>query len=230
MRKKEEIVPRSMRLPLFFTLACNFLAYNGSRLLTAGRFHCNLSNRLDARIPFVPWMVAVYLGCYLFWIVNYVIGCRQKKEEAFRFMSADIFAKFICMICFLVFPTTNIRPMADGGTIWHALVRMVYRLDAPDNLFPSIRCLTSWLCFIAVRKNEAVPRWYRYFSLLFAPLVCVSTLTTKQHVLIDVAGGVLLAEGSYFLVKQSGFARLYERVMSGTVRRREQYEWQFPKD
>lgn len=200
-----------MRLPLFFTLACNFLVYNGSRLITAGRFHYNLSGRFDARIPFVPWTVVIYLGCYLFWIVNYVIGCRQEKEEAFYFISADIFAKFVCLICFIAFPTTNMRPAVEGDGIWNDLMRLVYRLDAADNLFPSIHCLTSWLCFIAVRKNAAVPGWYRRFSLIFALMVCISTLTTKQHVLIDVIGGMALAEAGYFFVKRSGFAKLYER-------------------
>ena len=214
MGKKEGIVPRCMRLPLFFALACNFLVYNGSRLITSGRFHRDLSNQLDARIPFVPWTVVIYLGCYLFWIVNYVIGCRQAREEAFRFISADIFAKFVCLICFIVFPTTNIRPAVEGSSIWDMLVRLVYRLDAPDNLFPSIHCLTSWFCFIAVRKNEAVPGWYKCFSLVFALMVCVSTLTTKQHVLVDVLSGTALAEAGYFLVKWSGFAKLYEKAVS----------------
>ena len=229
MKRKEGIVPRCMRLPLFFTLACNFFVYNGSRLFTRNRFHHDMSSWIDARIPFVPWTAAIYLGCYLFWIANYVIGCRQKKEEAFRFISADIFAKFICLICFLVFPTTNIRPAAEGTGIWNQLMRLIYRLDAADNLFPSVHCLTSWFCFIAVRKNEAVSLWYKYFSLVFALMVCVSTLTTKQHVLFDVIGGAALAEAGYFFVKRSGFAKRYEKIMSGISRRLGQL-WKAPQE
>ncbi len=218
MRKREGIVPRGMRLPLILTLVCNFLVYNGSRLFTAGRVHYNLSVRPDAGIPFVPWTVAIYLGCYLFWIVNYVLGCRQETEEAFCFLGADLFAKLVCLVCFLAVPTTVLRPAVEGSTIWHRLMRLVYRLDAADNLFPSIHCLTSWLCFIAVRKNAAVPGWYKCFSLVFALMVCVSTLTTKQHVLIDVLSGTALAEAGYFFVKRSGFAKTYERIMSRAVR------------
>ena len=50
-------------------------------------------------------------------------------------------------------------------------------------------------------------------------MVCVSTLTTKQHVPIDVLGGTALAEAAYYFVKKSGFAKLYERIVSRIARR-----------
>lgn len=211
--KNSKIIPKVMWLPLFLTLLVNTITYNGSRLLTAGRFHYDLTNSLDERIPFVAWTVLIYLGCYVFWIVNYVIGCRQEKEEAFRFMGADLLAKLCCLLCFLVFPTTNTRPVLEGHSIWDEVMRMLYGLDAADNLFPSIHCLTSWLCFIAVRRNRKVPDWYKAASLLIAVSICISTLTTKQHVMIDVFAGVALAEGSYLFVKKSGFAVWYMNLI-----------------
>lgn len=211
MREKGRIIPEFMRLPLLLALACNGIAYNGSRLLTAGRVHYNLSSRLDEAVPFLPWTVVIYLGCYVFWIVNYIIGCRQEREEAFRFISADFAAKLVCLLCFLAFPTTNTRPVIEGSSLWDELMRLLYRIDAPDNLFPSIHCLTSWFCFIAVRNNDKIPAWYRKASLLMAVSVCISTLTTRQHVWMDVIAGILLSEGSYFFVWKSGFVSVYIR-------------------
>lgn len=214
MQKKGQIVPTIMWIPIFLTLACNTAAYFGTRLLTADRVHHNLSSTLDQQIPFVPWTVTIYLGCYVFWIVNYVIGCRQEKEEAFRFMCADVYAKLICMICFVVFPTTNTRPVIEGTSIWEEAMRFLYSIDAADNLFPSIHCLTSWFCFIAVRKNEKIPKWYQILSFLIAVSICISTLTTKQHVPVDVIAGILLAEVSYYRVGKNGFAKRYMDVIS----------------
>ena len=51
------------------------------------------------------------------------------------------------------------------------------------------------------------------FSLFFAICICISTLTTKQHVIVDVIGGVGIAEGSYFVVKY-GFTGLYTRLIT----------------
>lgn len=208
-QKKEELLPKIMWLPLFFTLAANTLAYYGSRLLTGHRVHYNLTNALDECIPFVPWTVSIYLGCYLFWIVNYVIGCRQRRELAFRLLGADLIAKLVCLLCFLAFPTTNTRPLLEGTGFWMDAMRFLYGMDAADNLFPSIHCLTSTFCYLAVRENEQVPRWYRKTSLVITAAICISTLTTRQHVLIDVAGGIGLAVGSYVFVEKSGFGAWY---------------------
>jgi len=204
-----------MRLPVIYSLLCNVIAYNGTRLLTADQFHYDLSGRLDEWIPFVPWTVTIYMGCYAFWFVNYVIGCRQERERAFCFMGADLLAKVICMLCFLLFPTTNTRPVIEGTSVWEELMRFVYRVDAADNLFPSIHCLMGWFCFIAVRNNEKIPGWYRGASLLMAVCICISTLTTKQHVLPDVIAGIALAEGSHLLVKKSGAAGWYASRITG---------------
>lgn len=214
MQRKFQIVPKLMWLPLMLSLVCNSIAYYGSRLVTSHRVHYNLSNRFDDYIPFVPWTIVIYLGCYLFWVVNYIMGCRQEREKAFRFMSADVLAKLVCLICFIVFPTTNTRPVIEGNSIWEEGMRLLYHMDAADNLFPSIHCLTSSFCFIAVRENERIPKWYKGASFLMAVSVYISTLTTKQHVLIDVVAGIALSEVSYLFVKKSGFSRWYEAVLS----------------
>lgn len=214
MKEKRQLVPGLMWIPLLLALVCNAIAYYGSRIFTSERVHYNLSNNLDAQIPFVPWTVLIYFGCYVFWVINYVIGCRQEREEAFHFISADFLAKLVCLLCFLIFPTTNTRPTIEGTSIWDGLMRMLYRMDAADNLFPSIHCLTSYFCFIAVRDNKKIPQWYKTMSFLITVSICISTLTTKQHVLIDVIAGVALAEGSYRFVKRTGFSKRYADVIT----------------
>lgn len=213
MKKISRIIPDIMRIPIFLALACNMIAYYGSRLFTADRFHYDITGGLDEKIPLVPWTIVIYWGCYIFWIVNYIIGCRQDEEKALRFMSADFFAKMVCLLCFLVFPTTNVRPVIEGNSIWDELMRLLFRLDAADNLFPSIHCLTSYFCFVAVRNNEKVPVWYRAASFLITVSICISTLTTKQHVLPDVIAGVLLSEISWLLVDKSRFSKLYANII-----------------
>lgn len=207
--RRNYLVPIQMWIPLVITLTANAIAYYGSRLITTHRVHVDLTNPLDDRIPLVPWTVSIYFGCYLLWIANYIIAYRMEEKKAYRFASADLFAKMICLAFFVLLPTTNVRPEIVGDSFWEAAMRLLYQMDAADNLLPSIHCLTSWFCFIAVRENDKIPTWYRVFTLVFALLVCVSTLTTKQHVLIDVVCGVALAELCYWLVNVSHFADWY---------------------
>lgn len=213
MNKIKTVIPRGMGLPLFIALVTNTIVYNGSRLVTAGWHHYDVTGRLDGLIPFVPWTIAIYLGCYVFWVVNYVIGCRQNREGAYRFISADFLAKIVCLVCFLVFPTTNVRPVIMGHSFWDEAMRFLYQMDAADNLFPSIHCLTSWFCFIAVRSNKRIPEWYRIVSLVTAILICASTLTTKQHIVIDVIAGVFLAEVCFWVTGRTPFAGYYAKVV-----------------
>lgn len=199
-------------IPLGFTLLFNNTVYIGSRLLMSNRYHHDITSSLDQKIPFLPEFILVYFGCYLFWAVNYYIIARQNAEIRSRFLLADFYAKIVCFICFILFPTTNMRPVLSGDGIWVSLVRLLYQVDAADNLFPSIHCLVSWLSYIGLRSVKGVPRWYRLASLVMAVLVCVSTVVLKQHVLIDVAAGVVLAEAVYFISWHTKGYHTYMRI------------------
>lgn len=201
MKRKRAWIPKYAIAPLLFLAVWNQVLYSGAMFLTRNRVHYNLETGLDHRIPFLPWTVSIYFACYIFWIVNYILAMRQEKKEAYHFFRAEILAKLICFVCFLLFPTTNIRPEITGVGIWEQVMRFLYRVDAASNLFPSIHCLVSWFCFIGVRGRRDIPKWYQAVSFLVAIAVFVSTLTTKQHVLADVAGGVFLAEVCYFLTR-----------------------------
>ena len=84
---------------------------------------------------------------------------------------------------------------------------------AADNLFPSIHCLNSWFCYIAVRGRREIPRWYQRFSFWAALAVFVSTLTTKQHVIADVIGGALLAEVTWQIAGRTHLGAWYGMIL-----------------
>lgn len=189
--------PRYGICPLVLTLAVNFLAYFGTRPFTGSWKHYNIETILDQQIPVVPWTITIYFGCYLVWILNYLIAASREKEFVWRFFAADVLARLVCLICYLLLPTTNVRPVLPEHGIWNQLLARLYQIDAADNLFPSIHCLNSWFCYIAVRGRREIPRWYQRFSFWAALAVFVSTLTTKQHVIVDVIGGMLLAESAW---------------------------------
>lgn len=214
--KPDERRTRTWLLPLL-AFIWNAVAYAGTKPITQGWHHYDMTLAVDDMIPFLPWTVAIYFGCYLFWAANYVLAARQDKAAAYRFYCADFLSRILCAVFFLLLPTTNVRPAVEGSGIWNWLMRLLYQADTPYNLFPSIHCLVSWLCWIAVRRCRDIPRWYRWFSLFAAIVVCISTVTTKQHVLVDVAGGILAAELSYWAAGRRPIARIYERAMDWLV-------------
>lgn len=180
----------------------NSLVYYVSRIIASGKPHFDFSLRIDDSIPFAAWTILIYWGCYLFWIINYILCSRFDKKQAQRFLSADLLGKTVCLFFYIFIPTTMSRPDIVGQDIFSVLMRLLYALDAADNLLPSIHCFVSWMCYIGMRGDARYSLQYRIFSCLFAVAVCISTLTTKQHVFIDVIAGIVLAEGCFALTKR----------------------------
>ncbi|MCI5649773.1 MAG: phosphatase PAP2 family protein [Fusicatenibacter sp.] len=213
----KKILPLYGLCPLLITFIVNCLAYGGAKLIAGNWKHYCMETVLDQRIPFLPWTLAIYLGCYLFWIVNYVIIAGGEREEVDRFFLADVMSRIICFALFLALPTTNHRPVISENGFWNLGMKFLYTVDSAENLFPSIHCLTSWFCFIGVRRRKGIPKWYRFFSAAAAVAVFLATLTTKQHVIVDVVGGVLLSEGCFFLSGCGKAAELYGKLMDALL-------------
>ena len=95
-------------LPLILTLTANFIAYFGTRPFTSSWKHYNIETVLDQQIPVIPWTIVIYFGCYLVWIVNYLIAASREKEFVWRFFAADVLARLVCMAFYLLLPTTNV--------------------------------------------------------------------------------------------------------------------------
>ncbi len=180
-------------LPLI-ALAWNETVYYSGRMLSGKKLHYDLSLSVDHKIPIVPWTISIYIICFLFWAVIYLYMASREQREAYRFFLADGIGKLICFLFFVFMPTTLIRPEIIGTGIWNALIRYLYRFDAADNLFPSIHCMVSWFCFMGIRRQKECSVWCKCGTFLFAAAVCISTLTTRQHVLLDAAGGIGFAE------------------------------------
>ncbi len=209
MKKMQQIFEISKRDLLF--LMCmplvNCLVYYGGRMLSERRHHESLVLAIDGRIPVIPQMIWVYWGCYLFWIVSFVYLTICDKERRYQLLKAFVLGEVICFFFFVFLPTTMTRATLSGTGLTAWLMHMTYQIDSADNLFPSIHCFVSWLCYTAARSQKGVWKPYRVIALISAVLVCVATVTVKQHVVADVIAGVVLAEGSY--------------VMAGKCRRKE---------
>lgn len=213
------LIPNYAYLPLLTSFAFNIAVYSGSKLLIANAPHHSMAIGLDARIPFYPVFISVYILAYAQWLIGYVIIARESRALCYEILAADLVSKLICLVCFLVYPTTICRPVPSGGGIWNALTRLIYWFDTPLNLFPSIHCLKSWFCFRGALRVKQLERWYPGVTLVFSLLVFASTVLVKQHVVLDILGGVLAAEVGLFLSRQFHLGRIFVRFEPPSVRR-----------
>lgn len=194
-----KILPAYAYLPLGAMLLFNWLVYFGTRSFTTGMRHYSMYTHLDEIIPFVPAFISVYILAYAQWVFGYGIIARENKQIFYRIVIAEIIAKAMALVCFIAVPTTIERPEITGTGVWDLLTVSVYNADAPDNLFPSVHCLESWVCFRGAMYLKKPGKWYKYASLVFTLLVFASTVFVKQHVVLDMVGAVAFVEIGMFI-------------------------------
>ncbi len=96
--------------------------------------------------------------------------------------------------CFFRWPSAYPRPALpalDDAKLrdsWRAL----HKMDRPGNTFPSLH--VSHVYLLALIMSRQVPRGHAEAYFAWATVVSLSTVITKQHYLVDVTGGLMLAE------------------------------------
>ena len=216
----ERILPSYARIPLVLLVIINLIVYEGTQFLMLHAKHWDLALPLDARIPFRPAWIVIYILAYLQWAVGFIVISRESREHCYRVFMGEIIAKLICMLFFIALPTRIERPVVEGSGFIAWLMRLVYAGDLPGNLFPSIHCLESWICFRGAIGMKRTPRWYAPAMLVLTLMVFASTLLVKQHVLVDIPAGVLVAEVGLLLSDKLRAGRLLDRMEAARLRRR----------
>ena len=213
-----KIVPKYAVLPLIFSFVLNMVIYAGTMVLCADFYHHDFTTAFDRAVPLLPEFTSIYLICYVFWIANYIMIAGIGKEHMYRFLTGDYISRIVCGLFFVFLPTTLVRPEITGNGLWEQILKLVYTVDQSANLFPSIHCLVSWFCYVGIRKQKQIPAWYQRFSLVFAILVCISTQVTKQHYIIDVFGGILLAEICWQIGQRTEWYQSVEKFFDRIIR------------
>lgn len=194
MNRIKKLIPDYAVVPIALMLMLNAVIFWGTRLITDKMTHYDLSGIMDYHIPFIPIFIIPYALAYAQWIVGYIVIAGQGEEYCNRVMGGEIISKLIVGIIFIVFPTTMLREEVLGTDIFSRAVDLLYKLDAPTNLFPSIHCLESYICMKSALEIKGIDIRYRIAMVVMSLLVFMSTVFIKQHVILDFFGAVIVAE------------------------------------
>lgn len=211
---------RSKRPYVLLTIAVlyHFAVYYGSRLMIRDRQPLEMAVALDQYIPFVPQFILIYCLAYVQWIGCFALLLYRAPQICRRAAFSAVLSETAAFALFVIFPTTLRQPiLPENGGLWVEWVGLIYRCDAPPlDLFPSLHCLTSWLCWRSVREIPGLPRWVNVTHLAFTLAVVASTVLVKQHVVVDLPAGILLAELGFLAAKPLMAAAEKRREEIGT--------------
>lgn len=171
---------------------------------------------LDDYIPFCKYAIIPYY-LWFAWIpftLLYMLW-RAPRREFWR-LCLPLFAGMTLslLFCAVVPNGLDLRPHTVYGTdIFARAVRSLYRTDTPTNVCPSIHVFNSVTLLLAYWRSScfAAPRrrWMRPAATVLCVSIVLSTMLLKQHSVIDVVCGTILA-----LVLDSIAARLEREGLS----------------
>ncbi|MFC1612630.1 phosphatase PAP2 family protein [Patescibacteria group bacterium] len=158
-------------------------------------------------IPFIPWTIIIYF--LIFPYLSLPVFLVKRYKDFFKVVLGLWGITFASAFIFWQYPTTMLRPEIIEGGIVGILFNVIRFIDGPYNLFPSLH--VSSISFVAFVNHYFRPKT-DIWSIPLAILICCSTLTVKQHAILDVLGGFALGFIVYFVVFKLFFRRKKTRA------------------
>lgn len=171
-------------------------------------------------VPFVDWTIYPYILAYPFWIFSFFYVAYHSKSALYNATAMLIVSLIICGLWYFFFQSdveswrltsglfqndNYLTPRTDLD-FTQKLVLLIYRSAGPRNAIPSMHTLMSWLSIISLRMIKKTPLLPKVFIWVLGISIIIATQTLKQHYIIDVIIGLGLAEGTFWLFKDSRFS------------------------
>jgi membrane-associated phospholipid phosphatase len=143
---------------------------------------------LDLWTPFLPATVFLYVSDYLLAFVAFM--SLEKRESVHRFLWVFMSCVGVAGLIHWVWPTTFPRDQfpipQDASAVTQLALRLLRTFDSPNSCLPSLHVATATGSAVLVYRER--PR-LSLGLLVWALVVCASTLTAKQHYVVDVVAG-----------------------------------------
>ena len=153
---------------------------------------------LDHAVPFMPWTVWIYTSEYLFFAAVYVT-CRDLVNLN-KYLYSFIVLQSVSVAIFWLWPTTYPRdafPLTkDIPWLTYELFKNLRTTDSPANCCPSLHVSSVYLSAFIFLDDQ--PKKFPFFF-TWGTFIALSTLTTKQHYIVDVIAGLSLALITYWI-------------------------------
>jgi hypothetical protein len=156
---------------------------------------------VDAYIPFVPMFVFGYTLYYV-WLFLPTLLLRT-RAQFYQVMIGFNLVQLPALLFFLAYPSHMTRPSVPGDDVASRLVRFLYRLDPGFNLLPSLH--VGHAVLIALFFHTFRPR--SVWVTMGSALIVLSTVLIKQHVVLDLLSGAVLA-----IAARMGAPAIYQRL------------------
>lgn len=151
---------------------------------------------LDSKIPFVKEFVVAYYFWFLYMALGFLYLGLNSVKDFYKMLIFLTLSMSISFIIFMLYPNAQFaRPMVPGKDIFSWLVNFIYSHDGTNNVFPSVHVCNAIGVYLALENCSKLKDkiLFRILSFIIMVSISASTVLIKQHSIIDVTGGVILA-------------------------------------
>lgn len=154
----------------------------------------NMDLPIDKKIPALPYFALIYVLWFPLIAIFPISLFKEAKNLYELYVICWIIDIVISVIIYLAYPTTCTRPKDLENIKGGWMLKILYKFSYKGlNCSPSMHCSISTLVLIFALTASTMPINLRIIYSTTALGIILSTLFTKQHVLIDLVTGVLLA-------------------------------------
>jgi membrane-associated phospholipid phosphatase len=188
----------SVALTVLFLMTYGFTNWQAGMRST--RFHLYFDWELA--IPFVPWMIWVYLSLQAFLALPLFV---LNTAGISRFGWTIVLATLTAGAIHLALPADLgwSRPAVVQG---YPIFERFFSLDRPYNMAPSLHVTYSALAFLVMWSGTS-RMWLKLLSAVWLALLVCSVTLVHQHHLADIASGLALAALCYRWFRAGRFER-----------------------
>lgn len=179
---------------------------------------------LDDYIPFCEYFIIPYVLWYGFIAVTlwyFAFRCRDRREY-WQLIGALGIGMTVFIITSFVYPNgQELRPVLGEGNLFVQAVKVLYWVDTPTNILPSMHVFNAAACGAAILQNEDCRRQkgITWCTVALTVLIILSTMFLKQHSVVDVVLALLLYAFCYQLIYK--MAPEYEGQIAGLLTKEE---------
>ncbi|HET6247277.1 MAG TPA: phosphatase PAP2 family protein [Tepidisphaeraceae bacterium] len=149
------------------------------------------STWIDRKIGFHPYAwVWIYQSLYP--LLNALPWLADRRADLLRYAKGFALLSIVCFTVYAVFPTRSPKPMVEHARGMYAVLRWY---DTPLNALPSLHaglCVYT-LAFGWRLFRGKLPAWLGALFVAWGGLILYGTLATKEHYLVDIVSGALIA-------------------------------------
>lgn len=173
----------------------------------------NVEKKIDGHIPFVPAFVYIYVLWFPLIFLFPLALFRANPMAYARYQTAILLDIALSLVCYLVYPTSFARPEAPD-TVSGRAMKIVFRGSYKGlNCAPSMHCS---MCYLVLHFVGATPGLSFAVAAIAAPValgIVISTLFTKQHVVIDALTALPLAAVCILIGNRLPFTALLHWIL-----------------